>query len=214
MKHILVEQNTPEWESLRLGRVGGSSAAKVMAHYGKAFGEPAERLALQLALEKITGNCAGESYTNQYMERGHELEPVARMLYADTYFCDVEPGGYYMAGEFIGCSPDGLVGDDGMVEIKSVTEWPHYQCIRRQSYDPAYKWQLCHNLKYSGRQWIDFVSFCPAFPPESRLFVVRVCSDQISGEFDKIEERMALFIENIQSKIKSLQCNDIYGTSE
>mgnify|MGYP002040268088 FL=1 len=76
-----VQQNTDEWQALRLGKATASNFACIMANDGKAFGDPAKRYALQLALELATGKKAEYSFSNEHMERGHEHEPVARMLY-------------------------------------------------------------------------------------------------------------------------------------
>src|SRR5690242_2737728 len=158
-----VPQNSPEWEALRIGKATASRFACFMANEGKAFGDPAKRYALQLALERITGRKADYSFKNDDMERGHEQEPVARMLYEEERFVDVRNGGFFDCGEY-GDSPDGLVGDDGIVEIKSVIAPTHDDTIRRGSFDPSYRWQLVGHLECTGRQWVDFISYCGEFP--------------------------------------------------
>ena len=87
-----VEQNTDTWDELRLGKATASKSPSWMANDGKAFGEPAQRYALQLALERITGRKAEYSFKNDDMERGHEQEPIARMLYEEQFFVDVANG--------------------------------------------------------------------------------------------------------------------------
>ena len=129
---IDVQQNTPEWDELRLGKATASQFSTFMAHDGKAFGDPARRYALRLALERLTGRKAEYSFKNEDMERGHEQEPVARMLYEEEYFMDVTNGGFFDLGEY-GDSPDGLVGNDGIVEIKSVIAPTHWATRMRVS---------------------------------------------------------------------------------
>lgn len=187
-----VEQNTDEWMGMRAGKVGGSSIGCVMANYGKAFGDPAKKLATNIAVEQLTGNKLGSSYTNEHMERGHEQEPVARRLYEDRNFVDVSNGGFFDNG-FTACSPDGLVGDSGMIEIKSVVAHVQYSTIKRNSFDPSYKWQLNFNLKETGRKWIDYVSFCAEFPEGRRLFVYRLYAEQQQEEFKMIDARLGEF---------------------
>jgi hypothetical protein len=114
-----VQQNTDEWQALRLGKATASNFACFMANYGKAFGDPAKRYALQIALERLTGKKAEFSFSNEHMERGHEQEPVAKMLYAEETLREVLNGGFFDCGEY-GDSPDGLVGEHGVVEVKSV----------------------------------------------------------------------------------------------
>lgn len=188
-----IEQNSPEWYQLRCGRVGGSSMVKIMANYGRAFGEPAKGLAVKIALEQITGVKCDSSFTNAHMERGHEQEPIARALYEDENFCTVGNGGYFSVGDDVGVSPDGIVGDDGGIEIKSVIETVHYANKKRKDVDPAYKWQVIHELKITEREWWDFVSYCEAFPLGKQLFVHRVYAENFQEEFKMIDKRMDEF---------------------
>lgn len=187
-----IEQNTDEWLALRAGKLTSSKLGVVMANYGKAFGEPAKKYAVNIAIEQITGKPIPSDYSNAHMERGHEQEPLARMRYEDEMFCDVTNGGFFES-DFIGCSPDGLVGDPGEIEIKAVIASVHYANIRRQSVDPAYKWQCIGNLKFTGRDWIDFVSFCAEFPEDKQLYTYRLNAGDLSEEFAKIDERVEEF---------------------
>ncbi len=187
-----VEQNTDEWLALRVGKMTGSAFSKIMANYGKAFGEPAKKYAVSIAIEQITGNGVSSGYSNEHMERGHEQEPLARMAYEQQMFCDVGNGGFFEFGD-IGCSPDGLVGDNGLIEIKSVLPSTHYDVIRKQAFDPKYKWQLSSNLKITDREWVDFISFCPEFPEGKQLFIHRCYAEDFKEEYQMIDSRVALF---------------------
>ena len=197
---IDVEQNTDEWMDLRIGRIGGSTIGKIMANYGKDFGKPAHEAAIKMALEQIRGVSFESGYTNAHMERGHEQEPIARKLYEDTYFCEVTNGGYYAVDENIGVSPDGLVGDDGLIEIKSVIPSVHFDTVKRKAYDPKYKWQLTFNLKCSDRRWIDYVEFCSDFPEGKRLFVQRLTEKDLWEEHQQIDKRIEEFMILLQEK--------------
>jgi hypothetical protein len=188
-----VQQNTDEWQALRLGKATASNFGCFMANYGKSFGDPAKRYALQLALERITGKKAEYSFSNEHMERGHEQEPIARMLYAEQTFSDVSNGGFFCCGQY-GDSPDSLVEKDGLLEIKSVIAPVHYDNIRRGSYDPAYKWQLVGHLDCSGRSWVDYASYCSDFPEESRLFIHRLHREECEDELRMLNERRADFL--------------------
>ena len=94
-KFVDVEQNSDEWFSLRGGKLTSSKLGTIMANYGKAFGEPAKKYAVNIAIEQITGNPISSDYSNDHMERGHEQEPVARMLYEQETFCNVTNGGFW-----------------------------------------------------------------------------------------------------------------------
>lgn len=188
-----IEQNTEPWEALRLGKATASQFGTFMANYGKAFGDPAKRYALQLALERITGRKASAGFSNEHTERGHEQEPIARMLYEEEHFARVTNGGFFCCQTY-GDSPDGLVGSDGVVEIKSVIAPVHYETIMRGKFDPAYKWQLVGHLDCTGRQWVDFVSFCADFPDESKLSVHRLRREECEAELKMLTERRAQFL--------------------
>lgn len=206
-KWIDVQQNTDEWQALRLGKATASNFACFMANYGKAFGDPAKRYALQLALERITGKKAEYSFTNEHMERGHEQEPVAKMLYAEEHFADITNGGFYDCGEF-GDSPDGLVSDVGMVEVKSVIAPTHYDNMQRGTFDPAYKWQLVGHLDCSGRQWVDFISYCAEFPAETRLIVYRLHRSQCEDELNMLRARRAEFLKLVQTTMDNIKARE------
>lgn len=187
-----VEQNSDAWTELRLGKATASQFGTIMANDGKPFGEPARRYALQLALERITQRKAVFSFTNEHMERGHEQEPVARMLYEDENFVSVSNGGFFDCGDY-GDSPDGLVGDDGIIEIKSVIASTHFATLQRGSFDPAYRWQLVGHLYCTGRQWVDFISFCSDFPDGRQLFVSRIDKSDCAEEVERLKLRIAEF---------------------
>ena len=192
MPWIDIQQNTDEWLQLRAGKVGGSSIGKIMANYGKAFGEPAKKLAVNLAIEQITGQPIPPGFSNSHTDRGHEQEPIARALYEDKYFCDVTNGGFYNNGK-IGISPDGLVGDDGIIEIKSVIATVQFATKKRGKLDPAYKWQCIFNLMVSQREWLDYASYCSEFPGGKQLFVERLWMEGNVDEFMMIDTRLAEF---------------------
>lgn len=193
-----VDQNTDEWLDLRCGKLTGSAVGSVMANFGKAFGEPAKKLAIVIACEQVTGKRSLiDSYSNAHMERGHEQEPLARGRYEEEFFCTVSKGGFFESG-MLGCSPDGLVFDDGLIEIKSVIAPVHFANISRANIDPSYKWQIYFNLMVTERKWLDFVSFCPDFPEQTRLFTHRVMRDDCDEHFKKLNIRMAEFFQLVE----------------
>ena len=200
-----VEQNTDEWLALRSGLVTGSSVAKIMANYGKAFGEPAKKYAVDIAVERLKGSpIEGARYINAHMEAGHVEEPVARMLYEEEFFSTVTNGGFF-ENATTGVSPDGLVSDDGLIEIKSVVPATHYNTIKRDQHDPSYHWQLMFELKESGRKWVDYVSFCEQFYKPSQLVVKRIMAADCVEDFDKLEGRLDLFEALVAEIMKNIK---------
>jgi hypothetical protein len=199
-----VQQNSDEWHALRLGKATCSMFGTFMANYGKAFGEPAQREALRIALERLTGKKSEFSFSNDHMERGHEQEPVAKMLYAEEHYCEPLNGGFFECDGY-GDSPDARIGEHGLIEVKSVIAPTHYATIQRGSFDPAYKWQLVGHLDCTGRQWVDFVSYCADFPLGSQLFVHRLHCDECKDELEMLRERRAAFLKLVDTTFANIQ---------
>lgn len=198
-----VEQNTEAWEDLRAGKITSSPLGKVMANEGAAFGKPAKDYAVSICIERMTGRKLSGGFSNSHTDRGHAQEPLARMAYEDQTFSEVSNGGFFDLGD-IGCSPDGLVYGDGLIEIKSVIPSVHYANLSRQSFDPTYKWQLFANLKFTQREWIDFISFCEDFPEEKQLYVCRIYRGQLVEEFKRIDKRLDEFRRLIDKTYKQI----------
>lgn len=201
---IDVEQNTEMWESLRLGKATCSQFPTVMANNPGAFGDPAKRYALQIALEIITGRKAGVAFSNDHTDRGHAEEPVAKMLYEEENFVDVQRGGFFDCGLY-GDSPDGLVGDDGVIEIKSVIAPTHYATLRRGTFDPAYRWQLVGHLDCSGRQWVDFISYCSDFPVGQQLIQHRLHRSDCAADLAALSARRDAFLRLVDETTETIR---------
>ncbi len=199
-----VLQNSDEWINLRIGKATASNFPLFMARMGFSFGEPAQIYAWQLACERFHGRKIRSEFTNEHMQRGHELEPIARALYEDRYFTMVANGGFFDCGEY-GDSPDGLVGDDGAIEIKSVGLKTHVATFKRDDYDPAYKWQLIGHLDCTGREWVDFVSYCPDFPDHKQLLVHRLYREDYGQEIAMLRERREQFLDMVRAFQHSLE---------
>lgn len=178
-----MEQRDSDWFAERAGKFTGSRFSALMAK--TRAGKPAatrKNLIASLVIERITGACV-ETYQNAAMLRGIELEPVARDAYQDRYFVGVDEIAFINHPEldYVGVSPDGLVGDDGMVEIKCPSaEGKHLDALLKGSHAVEYKWQLQGQLWVASRQWVDAVSFDPRWPDDLQLAVVRVERDEIA----------------------------------
>jgi hypothetical protein len=167
------QQNSPEWCAVRCGIVTASMFAAVLAS-GKGGGESITRkkYLYRLAGEVITGK-PEEAYSNGYMQRGHEMEAEARDLYA--MLTDVEPRqvGFIRNGEK-GCSPDSLVDQNGMLEIKTKLPSIMIDVLFRDDVPPEHKAQIQGCLWVAEREWLDFVAYYPGMPP----FIKRVIRDE------------------------------------
>lgn len=175
----------------------------------KFFTPTARKYAVNIAIEQITGKAISGDYSNGHMQRGHEQEPIARMLYEDEMFCDVSEGGFFKS-DTVGCSPDGLISDCGVIEIKSVIASTQFANVKRQSLDPAYKWQCVGNLKFTGRDWLDFVSYCEEFPEDRQLFIHRIKKEDCQKEFEMIDTRISEFLKLVEES-KTIILNNEYS---
>ena len=199
-----VKQNSEEWFKLREGVATTSNFSKFMANYGKAFGEPAKKYAFKLAKEQVTGKKSEEeSFSNKFMELGHEFEPVALNAYEDKTFNLVSNGGFCLSEKFegVGGSPDGLIlSDNGGIEVKSVIDWTQRNTIKRNAFDPAYKWQILGNIWLCELDYLDFISYGYNYTEEKKLFIHRVTREEYKDEIDLIEPRLIEFLELIEKE--------------
>jgi hypothetical protein len=199
---IDVAQNSDEWFNLRLGLITSSNFGKVMANYGKAFGTPAIEYAQKIALERVTGvKDESSSFSNSYMDRGHELEPLAVEQYEIKNFVEVTNGGFHHVGDY-GDSPDGNVGEDGCIEIKSVIPNTQWKRLKKGGIDLAYKWQVQGHLLIGSKKWCDFISYCPEMPESKQLHVVRVFEDEEMQV--QLKERLSEFQFEVVKNVKIL----------
>lgn len=191
-------QNTPEWLEARRGLPTASNFATVLAS-GKGGGESLTRKKYmrELAGEIITGAVA-ESYSNGHMERGHVMEAEAREMYAFAHDAEIQLVGFIKNGRK-GCSPDSLVGADGMAEIKS--KLPHLliDVLERDRLPPEHVAQCQGGLWVAEREWIDFIAYWPKLP----LFVKRVYRDEdyiakLAEEVDRFNAELDALVEKVR----------------
>ena len=171
-----VAQGTDEWHDLRRGMITASVVGKLVTSKTLAVANnPDQRgLLALLVAERVTG-WTDPTYTSDDMWRGVECEPIARDLYGGLHAAVTEVGFMVREGEGwrLGYSPDGLVGDDGLIEVKSPRSKTHLRTIIDGQVPPQYVAQCQAGLLVSGRSWIDYVSYCGGMP----LFVRRVLPD-------------------------------------
>lgn len=201
----LLEQGTEEWKMARLGHVSASNIAAVMSK-GKDNSESAIRRAykIKLVAERLTGK-PQESYKNAAMEWGNEQEPFARMAYEAKMNVLVEKTGFWKHPykDWVGVSPDGLVGEDGLIEIKCPNTTTHLEYIFDDVVPTEYRKQIQMQLWVTGRQWCDFVSYDPRLPENNQLFIKRMAWD---GELTAIMGiEINKFLDEIQTIIDKLK---------
>lgn len=171
----MYEQGTAEWFADRLGKVTASRIADVML---KPTTAGFQNYQAQLVCERLTGQPT-ETFTSAAMQHGTDTEPQARAMYELTSGNDVEEVGFipHPTLRMSGASPDGVIGSDGLVEIKCPQPATHIKTLTGKSIDRKYLLQMHWQMICTGREWCDFVSFCPALPPDLQLFIKRVEPD-------------------------------------
>ena len=200
-----LEQGSPEWLAARVGRVTASRIADVMAK-GKG-GEAQTRLNYkwQLVAEVMTGQSQEDRFFSQAMAWGVEQEPFARAAYEIQTGGLVENVGLVAHPSIPRCaaSPDGLVGLDGLLEIKCPKTPTHLEYMEKGAIPGHYQLQMLWQMACTGRQWVDFATFDPRLPEELQLFVMRFPRDQT--RIDAIESEVQKFWNEIDEIIETLR---------
>ena len=168
-----LEQGTDEWLNLRKG--------KMTASHGQEIGNNGKGLDTYITamMAEFYSNGEKPNFTNEHMERGNELEDQARSIYAINNNVEVTQVGFIEYSEFVGCSPDGLVGEDGMLEIKCPTDVNFFKHLLNGEKEIAskYIWQMQMNLLISDRKWCDYMAYNPNF--EQSSFIFRILPDEV-----------------------------------
>jgi hypothetical protein len=193
------EQGTPEWDNIRTGKITASIFHTLMGN-----SQTKEVLLNTIAAERITGVKSDSSkFSSVHTARGHEMERYARMLYELEYNVKVDEVGFCEMDNKTGFSPDGLVGEDGGVEIKSMDNHTFIKAVNQDSINIEHYTQIQFALYVSGRRWWDYVLFNPNF--SNPLHVRRVSQDEET--FSKIaktlissEEKLDKIINNFKSR--------------
>jgi len=180
------EQNSPEWYAARRGVPTASSFKDVLA---KGEGKTRKKLLYTLAGQALATE-QPEAWSNAHTDRGHAMEGEACSLYALLHDADPQKVGFMRRGR-IGTSPDRLIRQDGMLEIKSRLPYLQIELLEADRVPPEHKAQLQGQLLVSGREWVDFASYWPGLP----MFVERVYRDE--QYIANLESELATFVEEL-----------------
>lgn len=157
MKIIDCIQGTEEWHLARLGKATASHFSDCVAG---GQGKTRKTYMLQLLAERLTGEPT-EGFSNAAMQHGTDTEPLAREYYEQVNGCTVDQVGFIERDEWVGASPDGLIGDKGLVEIKCPNSTTHIRYIMDGKVPTTYRKQIQGQLWVCEREWCDFVSYDP-----------------------------------------------------
>ena len=197
------EQGSAEWLTMRLGKVTASRVGDVLSKgRGSSLSQKAKSYLVELIAETLTGK-SKPFFENEAMRWGTETEPQARSMYEiNNDFVTVKEVAFIELNDFIGVSPDGLVGDDGLLEIKCPTTTTQINRALSDDYSADYKAQIQMQLWVSGREWCDFVSFDPRLDCEASYLQQRVMRDE---EYIKeMQDKVFAFVEKKNELIKQL----------
>lgn len=201
-----MEQRSAEWLAKRAGCFTASRMSDLMARTKSGPAASRKNMITTLAIERLTGQCV-ETFQNAAMLRGIELEQEALDAYSFEYGVAVETIAYLDHPNLprVGCSPDGLVGDDGLVEVKCPASMAkHFDALRDGTHAHEYRWQAQHQMLVTGREWVDMVSYHPEFPVGLQLTAKRVFKDaeahaemveEIARADDEIESMVSIMRE-------------------
>lgn len=204
MKVLDVEQGSHEWIAARLGKVSASRMADMTARTKTGYGASRTNYAAELIVERLTGTPA-ERYTNAAMAWGTEKEPDAKDAYCFLRDAEIVPVGLVLHPTIaMACaSPDGLVGDDGLIEVKCPLSATHIDTLLSETIPEKYVKQMMWQMACTGRQWCDFVSFDPRLPAEMQVFIRRVPRD--NALILELEQETVKFLAEIDQTISKLQ---------
>lgn len=199
-----MEQRSPEWFAARLGKVTASRIADVCAKTKTGWGAGRKNYMAELVAERLTGRNA-YSYSNAAMQWGTDMEPDARTAYEFYRSVTVKEIGFVPHPRMAdaGASPDGLVGDDGLVEIKCPNTASHLETLLGAAIPEKYLFQMQWQMACTGRQWCDFASYDPRLPEAMQLHIARVSRDD--GLIRTLEMNVADFLAELEQTVRRLR---------
>ncbi len=197
MKIVECIQGAPEWFSARCGIPTASNFDKIITTEGKSS-KQRQKYLFQLAGEMVSGK-PEETYQNSAMQRGNELEAEAREFYSFTAGEEVVQVGLCLSDEIMaGASPDGMVGEKGLLEIKCPTIAVHVGYLLKNELPIEYFQQVQGQLFVIGRDWCDFMSYYPGIKP----LIFRVKRDEEFIKLLRIE--LSVFCQELEETIKRI----------
>ena len=203
-----MEQRTEEWFAARLGKVTASKVADVIAKTKSGYSASRANYMAELVCERLTG-VKGDTYQNAAMAWGTTTEPMARAAYESRTGELVEETGFVLHATILnsGCSPDGLIGDDGLIEIKCPNTATHIDTLLTKEAPSKYMPQMQWQMACTGRKWCDFVSYDPRMPEHMQFFCIRVMRDP--AVIVELEREVEKFLFELDTKLSRLTAN--YG---
>lgn len=200
-----MDQRSAEWFACRVGKATASRISDIVAKLkdGKTPGASRKNYLADLMLERLTGT-PRTIPTSHAMQHGIDHEATAREAYEAHHFCSVKEVGFcdHPTIPMSGASPDGLVGDDGLLEIKCPQPAMHFETLKTKAIPSQYVTQMMWQMACTGRQWCDFVSFHPDMPEPMRLFVARLHRDD--DMIAELEAEVGKFLIEVETELAAV----------
>lgn len=204
-REIEAPQQSEEWFRARAGRLTGSAAKNILATIRSGEAAARRDYRIQLVTEQLTGEPQIDDFKNAAMQRGIDLEPVARAaLEADAGYLIRQTGFLACTGVMAGCSLDGDVEEyTGIVELKCPKSATHLRYLRENVMPEEHRAQILHNMLITGAQWCDFASFDDRFPPDLRLWRIRIKRDEAALAAYETEAKR--FLAEVKAELDAVQ---------
>lgn len=206
--HWDLEQGSDEWREIRLGKFTGSTASVILTNGKSAdgLGSGVSTLIYKNASELITGSEGDSFQGNAHTERGNACEPLALQMYEEATWSNVKRCGFIELNHYIGYSPDGVVGEDGLIECKSPDNKEYLrlfferETLKQAAVDSKYIAQMQFGLWVTGRQWCDNIYFNAAFGAAPYFHIHFERDEKVMQIFDEKMEIISRKMDEIQQK--------------
>ena len=202
-----MEQRTQEWLETRAGKATASRVKDIVAKTKTGVSASRKNYLAQLVVERFTGipEASELAAVSKAVQWGIDVEPEARAAYEARTgdFVKEEAFCHHPTITMSGASPDGLVGDDGLLEIKCPNTATHIEYLLSGKPPSEYLAQMAWQLACSGRKWVDFVSYDPRMPEQHRLFIVRYMRDD--KYISELEAEVIKFLAEVDEMVKKLE---------
>lgn len=206
-------QRIPEWYAQRLGRFSCSQMFRLMTEPRSKAEKEAGNLSdgamtyvYECVAEKITGKKAKEEFTSKFTDWGIQFEPIAKGIYSAVFGCPIVDSEYIPYIHNAGGSPDGMVGEDGLVEIKcpfTITAHLEHK-LENINEKPEYYWQCMGYLLITKRKWIDFISYHPDYPGSLQMIKQRLTSADCEMDINRLNTKLKQANSILETLLNSL----------
>lgn len=192
-----LDQNSQEWHEIRLGKITASNISVLDSN-----GKTRQDFIYKKASEILTG-LKSESFNNFHIQRGLELEDEAKEVYEKVYNEKITNVGFVELNAFVGCSPDGFVGDDGMIQIKCLCDHVYFDYIINQKISKTYLYQIQMEMYVCDKKYNEFVIYNPNF--DDSIFRIKIDRDE--EIINKIKTNIDKTIKDIKTVLKQFKQN-------